>query len=237
MTGMDDYIVVDLEMTGLNPRKDRILEIGAVKIKGKQLKGTFSKIIFQQYPLNPQIIELTGITDEQAALGENLDDAAAEFLEFAEELTWIGHNVIFDYSFIKQWEINHRIKRKCYAVDTLKIARKCLPGLEKKTLDALCAYYGIARSVRHRACEDAKATWALFEILERNFLSTAPELFERKEMQYRAKRQTPATIRQKKYLMDFIKCHNINLDIPIESLTRSEASRLTDQLIREIQGR
>ena len=140
MTGMDDYIVVDLEMTGLNPRKDRILEIGAVKIKGKQLKGTFSKIIFQQYPLNPQIIELTGITDEQAALGENLDDAAAEFLEFAEELTWIGHNVIFDYSFIKQWEINHRIKRKCYSVDTLKIARKCLPGLEKKTLDALCAY-------------------------------------------------------------------------------------------------
>lgn len=234
---MNDYIVVDLEMTGLNPRKDRILEIGAVKVRKKQITGTFSRMIFQQYPLDPKIVELTGITDEQAALGEALDDAVTEFLEFAEELTWIGHNVIFDYSFIKQWEINHRIKRTCYAVDTLKIARKCLPGLEKKTLDFLCEHYGIERSARHRACEDAKATWALFEILEQNFLSKEPELFAGKELQYRAKRQTPATIRQKNYLLDLIRCHNINLDVPIESLTRSEASRLTDRLIRQFRKR
>ena len=83
---VDDYIVVDLEMTGLNPRKDRILEIGAVKVKGKRITETFSKLIRPNAALNPKLIELTGITDEEAASGDDLDVAVLQFLEFAEEL-------------------------------------------------------------------------------------------------------------------------------------------------------
>ena len=230
---LKDYIVVDLEMTGLNPKRDHILEIGAVKVKNKKIQGTFSRLIRQEILLEERIVQLTGITDEMAAAGDEEDDAVRAFLEFAEDLVWIGHNVIFDYSFIRQWEVNHRIKRTCRAVDTLKIARKCLPELEKKTLDFLCGYYQISRTAKHRALEDALADRALYEILEKNFLKQQPGLFAEKELQYKVKRQTPATPRQKNYLKVLMEYHKIVPDIPIEQLSRSEASRLTDRIIRQ----
>ena len=218
-------------------------------MKGKRITETFSKLIRPNAALNPKLIELTGITDEEAASGDDLDVAVLQFLEFAEELTWVGHNIIytilycklqgffftisciFDYSFIKQWEINRRIKQTRYAVDTLKIARKCLPDLEKKTLDHLCGRYGIERLVRHRALEDAAANQELYEKLEFQFINHSPDLFVKKELQYKAKRQTPATQRQKEWLMHLSKCYELNTDIPIEQLSRSEASRLMDRLI------
>lgn len=228
-----DYIAVDLEMTGLDPRRDHILEIGAVKIKNKKVQETFSRLIRQKDLLKDRIIELTGITDEMAAKGDEPDEAVGAFLEFAEDLVWVGHNVIFDYSFIRQWEVNHRIRRTCYGVDTLKIARKCLPKLEKKTLDFLCEHYKIVRNARHRALDDALADRALYEILERGFLEEQPGLFEKKELQYKTKRQTPATPRQKNYLKVLTEYHKIITDVPIEELNRSDASRLTDRIIRQ----
>ena len=228
---LKDYIVVDLEMTGLRPKTDRILEIGAVKVKNKQVEEIFSRLIRQEFALDEKIVELTGITDEEAAAGEDLDLCVRAFLEFAGDMTWIGHNIIFDYGFIRQWEVNHRIERAAFAVDTLKIARKCLPHLEKKSLDYLCDYYGIKRAARHRAPDDALANQALYEILEKNFLEQEPELFEKKELCYKTKRQTPATLRQKKYLMELAVYHKIVLDVSVERLNRSEASRLINQLI------
>jgi len=230
---LKDYIVVDLEMTGLNPKTDRILEIGAVKVREKQVLGTFSRLIRPECNLDTRIVELTGITDDMASAGEELDTAVTAFLEFAEDLIWVGHNVQFDYKYIKQWEVNHRMEKTYYSVDTLKIARKCLPALEKKTLDYLCTYYGIQRTSRHRALDDAVANRTLYEILEQHFYQEEPDLFVKKLLQYKVKRQTPATPHQKKYLKEFIEYHRINLDIPIEKLNRSEASRLTDQLIRQ----
>ena len=230
---LEDYIVVDLEMTGLNPKTDRILEIGAVKVKEKQVDDTFSMLIRPECNLDEKIVELTGITDEMASFGEELDMAVKKFLEFSEDFVWVGHNVQFDYKYIKQWEANHRIEKVHYSVDTLKIARKCLPHLEKKTLDFLCDYYGIERTVRHRALDDAAANRSLYEMLEQNFLKAEPDLFTPKQLYYKVKRQTPATLRQKKYLKDLIEYHRISLDIPIEHLSRSDASRLTDRLIRQ----
>lgn len=230
---LENYIVVDLEMTGLNPKTDRILEIGAVKVKEKRVQDTFSMLIRPECNLNEKIVELTGITDDMASLGEELDTAVNAFLKFAEDFVWVGHNVQFDYKYIKQWEVNHRIEKAHYSVDTLKIARKCLPHLEKKTLDFLCNYYGIERTIRHRALDDAAANQSLYEIFEQNFLNEEPDLFVGKLLQYKVKRQAPATLRQKKYLKDLIEYHRISLDIPIEHLSRSDASRLTDRLIRQ----
>lgn len=229
---LSDYIAVDLEMTGLNPKTDRILEIGAVKVLGKQPAGVFSRLVCPGRKLDENIVALTGITDELAAEGECPDDAVTAFLEFAGELPWVGHNVIFDYGFIRQWEINHRIARRCYAVDTLKIARKCLAGLEYRTLDYLCGYYRIERKACHRALEDAKATQALYEILEREFLEKEPGLFAKKELQYKAKRQTPATPRQIGDLNRLLNRFRIVPPVPPAQMTRSEASRLTDRILR-----
>lgn len=230
---LDDYVVVDLEMTGLHPKTDRILEIGAVKVREKQVVDTFSALIRQDAPIPEKVVELTGITNEMTADGQDTDTALRAFLEFAEDLPWVGHNIIFDYSFIKQWEVNHRIKRSCYAVDTLKIARKCLPKEMKKSLEALRQYYGIEQTAIHRAYEDAAATQVLYEILEKAYSEKEPGLFRSRELQCRLKRQTPATARQKNYLKDLTEYHRIVLDVPVEQLSRSEASRLTDKIIAQ----
>ena len=230
---LDDYVVVDLEMTGLHPKTDHILEIGAVKVREKQIVDTFSVLLRQDTPIPEQVVELTGITDEMTAGGQDADRAVSAFLEFAEDLPWVGHNIIFDYSFIKQWEVNHRIKRNCYAVDTLKIARKCLPKEMKKSLEVLRQYYGIRQTAVHRAYEDAAATQVLYEILEKAYSEKEPGLFRPGELQCRLKRQTPATARQKNYLKDLTEYHRIVLDVPVERLSRSEASRLTDKIIAQ----
>lgn len=229
----ENYVVVDLEMTGLNPKTDCILEIGAVKAAGKRVQDEFSKLVCPNRPLDDKIAALTGISDEMAAQGEEQDTAVRQFLEFAEDFTWVGHNVMFDYRFIRQWEANHRIQRTCYAVDTLKIARVCLPGLEKKSLDFLCEYFGIKRKAKHRALDDAKATQVLYEMLKDQFLQKEPNLFVPKKMQCSVKWQTPITPRQKEYLTKLMQCHGIVPKIPVDQLCRSEASRLADRIIRQ----
>lgn len=230
---LKDYIVVDLEMTGLNPKTDKILEIGAVKVCSKQITDIFSCIVNPECEIEERVQKLTGISSQMAAEGENLDDAVKVFLEFAQDFVWVGHNIIFDYSFMKQWAVNHKIPLTKYAADTLKIARKCLPELEKKSLDYLCEYYKIQREERHRAAEDAKATQALYEILEERFLEKEPELFCPKELQYKVKRQTKATERQKNYLKELAEYHKILLDVSVDQMSRSEASRLTDKIIHQ----
>lgn len=230
---LEDYVVIDLEMTGLNPKTDEILEIGAVKVKDKKIEETFSKLVCPKARLSEHIIELTGITNEMAVSGEAPDTAMKAFMEFIEDLPWVGHNISFDYRFIKQWEVNQKIKHICYAVDTLKIARKCLPSLEKKTLEYLCDYYDIEQDGNHRALADAWKNRMLYEILEANFCENSRELFVPKELQCRMKRQTPATNPQKNYLKVLAEYHKIVLDVSMEQLNKSEASRLTDQIIRQ----
>ncbi len=231
---LEDYIAVDLELTGLNPKTDRILEIGAVQVIGKQVCGTFSKLVCPGRRLDKRITALTGITDEMAEQGEAQDDAVNAFLEFAGDLVWVGHHIGFDYKFIRQWEVNHRIQRTCYAADTLKIARKCLSSLEHKTLDCLCRYYGIAREKSHRALADAEAAQSLYEMLEQDFCEKEPGLFTGTKLQYKVRRQTPATPRQKEYLKRFLEYHGLSadiLDVPLAQMSRSDASRITDRLI------
>lgn len=230
---LEDYLVVDLEMTGLNPRTDEILEIGAVKVKKKQIADTFSCLLRPNRNLSAEVRELTGITQEMASEGEEPDAAVGQFIEFAEDFVWVGHNIIYDYSFIKQWAVNHRISFSKYAVDTLMISRKCLPKLEKKSLDYLCDYFEISRKAKHRAFEDAAATRELYERLEGQFAEEQKEVFVPKELHYKLRRQTPATPRQKNYLKELAEYHRIILDTSVDRLSRSEASRLTDRIIHQ----
>lgn len=225
------YIAVDLEMTGLHPKRDRILEIGAVKVLGGKVRDTFSHLVNPKVPVSEAVAKLTGISNEMAELARDLDEVMGEFLEFAGEYVWVGHNIIFDYSFVKQWAVNHNIPLEKQGVDTLKIARKCLSFPEKKTLDSLCMFYHIEREKSHRAYMDALAAQKLFEILNQEFYEKDQEVFLPRKMEYHGKKQAKATLSQKKYLKELSEYHKITIDMPIEELTRSEASRLTDKII------
>ena len=132
-----DYVVIDLEMTGLNAKRDRILEVGAVRIREGQPAETFSEIVCPKVTLTKTVTELTGITNEMAAEGKDLDETLKQFLAFLGNDLLVGQNVIFDYSFLKQWAVNHKLPLEKQAVDTLKLARKFLPKDQKKDLESL----------------------------------------------------------------------------------------------------
>lgn len=226
-----DYIVVDLEMTGLDVKENSVIEIGAILVRDGKVVETYGTLVKNRTPILPKTIEITGITEEMAQSGQEEDVAMAHLLQMMQGGPLIGHNVSFDYSFIKQWAVNHKYPVETMMVDTLKLARHFLKELPKKTLDYLCEHFQIQRTKNHRALEDARATLELFQILEREFGEKEPELFRPITLQCKIKRQTPMTVHQKNYLKEFMKYHKIDLNLPFEEMSRSQASRLTDQLI------
>lgn len=229
----DNYVVIDLEMTGLNAKMDKIIELGAVRVRDGKKTEVFSAIINPQRKISEQITELTGITNEMVEQGEDEDAAITDFLKFLGEDILVGQNLIFDYSFLKQWAVNHKLPLEKYAIDTLKLARKFLPKEQKKNLESLCGYFGITRQNAHRALDDAIETWQIFEKLKSLYVEKEPAAFEAKVLQYKAKKQSPATAQQLRYLTQLAEYHKIeDLEIP-ENITKSEASKLTDKLITQ----
>lgn len=229
---LQDYVVIDLEMTGLNPKTDKILELAAVRVRNGQEAAVYSKIVNPQVSLSTKISELTGITEEDAAGGAPLDDSVKEFFEFLGEDILVGQNVIFDYSFLKQWAVNHKYSFEKNAVDTLKLARAFLPSEQKKDLESLCIYFNVERVNAHRALDDARETAQIFEKMKSLYANTETnKYFEPKPLQYKAKKQSPATERQKEYLKRLAKYHGIELEEFSPVMTKSEASRLTDKLL------
>lgn len=228
---LENYVVIDLEMTGLNAKTDKILEVGAVRVREGCAAETFGTLICQKEPLSPKITELTGITDAMAQEGRNLDEALNAFMEFLGEEILVGQNVIFDYSFLKQWAVNHSRSFERQAADTLKLARKFLPREQKKDLESLCRYFGIAQRNAHRALDDAYETHLVFEKLKACYGAEHGEDFVPKPLLYKAKKQSPATEHQKKYLRAYAAHYGIALPKDPDGLTKSEASRMTDRLI------
>lgn len=230
---LESYVAVDLEMTGLRAKTDKILEIGAVKVENHQVTKSYQRIVNPRIRIPEQVQELTGITDAMAEKGVPEQEAVEGFFEFCEELPLVGHNILFDYSFLKQYAVNHKQSFERNGIDTLRLSRKFLPDLEKKTLDYLCEYLKIERSQNHRALEDASATQVLLEYLWENYGMQQPEAFKAVPLIYRAKKQSPATERQKRYLKELAEYHKIEFDIDLGVLTKSEASRRTDRILAQ----
>lgn len=230
---LKDYVVIDLEMTGLNAKTDRILEAGAVRVRGGKITEYFSEIINPHIQLPEKITELTGITNEMAESGGAAEDVLNRFLQFLGEDVLVGQNVIFDYGFLKQWAVNHKLALEKKAVDTLKLARKFLPAEQKKDLESLCLYFEVERKNAHRALADVLETQEIFEKLQNAYAQKEPEAFEPKALQYKAKKQSPATGQQRNYLRKFAQFHGIEIEEPAPDVTRGEVSRLTDYLIKQ----
>lgn len=224
---LEDYVVIDLEMTGLNAKTDEILEVGAVRVRDGRVTDTYSAVVHPKKKIPLKVTELTGITREMAEKGRILDEVMEEFLAFLGEDILVGQNIIFDYSFLKQWAVNHKRSLERLAVDTLRLAREFLPKEEKKDLESLCTYFEIPRKNAHRALDDAWETQQILERLKTDF-GAKEEAFLPKPLQYRAKKQSPATERQKKYLQEYAAYYQLQLPDDLEYLTKSEASRLTD---------
>lgn len=229
---LEDYIVVDLETTGLSAKDNRIIEIGALKVKGGEVKEVFETFVNPGCAIPGRITEVTGINDGMVAGAPYIETEIVRFIDFSEELPLVGHNLIFDYSFLKVNAVNNRLEFERRGIDTLKIAREKLAQLPSKRLDYLCGYFGITDENHHRAVNDAKVTYELYKLLCQRF-ETENEVFMPAELVYKAKKQSPITDRQIKYLRDLVNFHHVNIDYEIEKLTKSQASRIIDNIILE----
>lgn len=225
----DSFISVDIETTGLSPVKDKIIEIGALKVVEGKVIEEFDILIDPRVELPERIVELTGISQDMLTGRPTIEEVLPKFLEFAKDLPLLGHNIVFDYSFLKTAAAKQKLVFERKGIDTLQIARTLLSDLESKSLEALCQYYGIVNKKHHRAFEDAKATMMLYEKLSSHENATS-ELLKSKPLVYRVKKVEPATLRQKKLLKDLIKYHKIEIKQSIDTMTKSEASRLMDQI-------
>lgn len=199
------YISIDLETTGLNPKIDRIIEIGAVKVIDGEYTEEFSTFVNPKRKLEERIVELTGIRDEDLQDAPTIEEVLPKLMEFLGDLPFLGHSIRFDYSFLKKAAVDKKLNFEKQAIDTLKISRKYLAELEHRNLDYLCEYYGIPHQA-HRALEDAKATDALYRKLAELFYSEKESLFRPEQLVFKVKRDTPATKAQKKGYIAWSSC-------------------------------
>ena len=157
------YVVFDIETTGFDPFNDKIIEIGAVKMRGKEIIGEFSEFVNPEIPIPPKITKLTTITDEMVANAEKIETVLPKFLEFCANTTVVAHNAKFDVGFIKQKTIDQGLEYSPSVIDTLPLARTLLPELNKYGLASLVDYFEITLETHHRAVDDAKATAEVFQ--------------------------------------------------------------------------
>ena len=229
----DSYVALDLETTGLNPKQDKIIEIGAVRVENGQETGRFHTMLNPHRELEERITELTGISGDMLKDAPDIVDILEEFLAFCGELPLLGHRVIFDYSFVKRAAVNQGMSFEKNGIDTLTICRHFMPAEESKRLGAACAFYGLQQESAHRALGDALDAHRLYQKLVEKHGAKAPEAFAAKPLIYKVKREQPASKKQKEDLRYLLKYHKIETNVKIETLTKSEASRMIDGIISQ----
>lgn len=155
----NNYVVFDIETTGLDPEFDEIIEIGAVKIKDGIKIDTFNSLIKPEYEIDEFITELTGITNGMVENAPSIDEVLPKFMDFIRDYIIIGHNVNFDINFIYDnlEELNIPPITNDF-VDTLRISRRLIPELKHHKLSDLANYFNIDTNGSHRSLKDVEMT-------------------------------------------------------------------------------
>ena len=163
-----EFVIFDVETTGLSSVYDTIIEIGAVKMKNGEVLERFDKFINPHHPLSEQTINLTSITDEMVSAADDEDVVIKQFQDFYGDRPLCGHNVQFDVGFVNAAlrgaglsEITQPV------VDTLEVSRLLHPEQNRHTLDSLAKKYNVSLEHHHRANQDAEATgYLMYKLLD-----------------------------------------------------------------------
>ena len=165
------FICFDIETTGLSAARDKITEIGAVKVENGVVTDTFSTFANPEMPIPQKITELTGITDAMVKDAPSQSEAVSAFLDFAGDNVLVAHNAPFDTSFIRNACDNMGREYNFTSIDTVAISRAILPDIKNCKLDTVAKYLRLGEFNHHRACDDA-------EILARIFINLSNRLHD-----------------------------------------------------------
>ena len=158
----DVYVVFDLETTGFSPIKDKIIEIGAVKVENGKITERFSTFVNPKIPIPFRITQLTSITDQMVMDAPDIETVLPQFLEFIGDAVLVAHNASFDVGFIEQNCRYQDIVPNFTSVDTVAMARILLPTLSKFKLNVVANALHISLENHHRAVDDAGAPAEIF---------------------------------------------------------------------------
>ncbi len=159
----DETVVFDIETTGFSPVNDRIIEIGAVKVREGKITERFSAFVNPGKPIPFRIEQLTGINDAMVLDAPGIEEVLPRFLDFCGDAVLAAHNAGFDMSFIKENVRRAGILKEFTYLDTMGIARLLLPGQAKHTLDAVAKTLHISLENHHRAVDDAECTAEMYQ--------------------------------------------------------------------------
>ncbi|MCR4787566.1 MAG: topoisomerase DNA-binding C4 zinc finger domain-containing protein [Lachnospiraceae bacterium] len=170
---LNDYVVFDLETTGTSCYTDRVVEISAIKVINNEIAEEFSSLVNPEQKIPYFASQVNGITDDMVADAPLFEEALQDFLEFIGDLPLVGHNIhCFDMKFIYRdsMEFYGAVPGNDY-VDTLYLARMCLPELDHHTLSDLASHYGISTEGAHRALADCRMNRMVYEKLGEHLVS------------------------------------------------------------------
>ncbi len=160
------YAILDIETTGGSPKTEKITEIAIFFHDGNQIIDEWSTLINPEKDIPYFITGLTGITNEMVANSPRFFEIAKEIVKRTENHIIVGHNVSFDYGFIKSEFSRLGFEYNRDVLCTVRLSRKLIPGHKSYSLGKICKDLGIKITDRHRAAGDALATVKLFELLQ-----------------------------------------------------------------------
>ena len=161
--GMDnEYIVLDIETTGLSFRTEKITEIGAVRVRDGEIVDTFECFVNPEVPIPQKIVEITHITDEMVKDAETIDKVMPKFLEFIGDLKLVAHNADFDIGFLKYNAENLGLSMDNEYIDSLALSRQLYPDFKRHKLGIIAEKLGISVENAHRALDDVKTLVKVF---------------------------------------------------------------------------
>lgn len=162
-TGFDGtFICFDIETTGLSAARDKITEIGAVKVENGVITDTFSTFANPEMPIPQKITQLTGITDEMVKDAPSQSEAVSAFLEFAGDNVLVAHNAPFDTSFIAKACEDMGREYNYTSIDTVAISRAILTDIKNCKLDTVAKFLRLGEFNHHRATDDAEMLAKIF---------------------------------------------------------------------------
>ena len=158
----EEFISFDIETTGFSSQNDRIIEIGAVRIKNGEILEKYDTFVDPEIDIPERITELTGITNEMVRGQRKIEEVLPEFLNFVGDRLLIAHNASFDTSFIRRAAERTKLQFNNPYLDTVAMSRYVNPDLSKHKLDVLAKYYDLGDFNHHRACDDAEMLALIF---------------------------------------------------------------------------
>jgi DNA polymerase-3 subunit alpha (Gram-positive type) len=159
---MGNYVILDIETTGLSKHRHRITEIAAIKIKGEDIVGEFQSLVDPEVPIPKFITSLTGITNEMVKDAKTIDKVLPSLIDFIGSDILVAHSATFDHGFLKYNAEKIGIRFFNEKLCTRKLANRLLQNLPSKKLGCVCEHLEIVNEQAHRAMADTKATMKIF---------------------------------------------------------------------------